>query len=117
MQTKYKEEKQKATLYLSPELHRKLKVYAAVQSKTMTDIAQEAIEFYLTHPDVVDQHGFGSAHRVYSCPECATAVVIRDANLVTMEPDSSVLSDKSVSVVSPVVSGSSVQGEGELVPC
>jgi hypothetical protein len=37
--------KQKVTLYIPPELHRKLKIKAAVESEPMSSIAERAIVF------------------------------------------------------------------------
>jgi hypothetical protein len=115
MQDKLKEEKQKVTLYLPQELHRRLKISAAVGSETMTDIAQRAIVFYLEHPDVVEQESvFGQTHRLYSCPECSSHVVLRDGELFSLHTASNVLGEGVPTEKSPVESAS--QGE-ELVPC
>ncbi len=118
MQDKSKEDKQKVTLYLPPELHRKLKITAAVDSGTMTDIAQRAIVFYLAHPEVVEQYeqAYGQAHRVFSCPECSTQVVFRDNEMVSLNPYPGLDLESSLCVDSDPV-GIDPQGEGELVPC
>jgi DNA-directed RNA polymerase subunit RPC12/RpoP len=73
------QDKQKVTLYLPPELHRQLKIRAAVDGEPMSSIAQRAIVFYLENPEVVDEMGshYGQTHRVYSCPECASSVFIK----------------------------------------
>ncbi|MGI0487145.1 hypothetical protein ACN4EK_17020 [Pantanalinema rosaneae CENA516] len=121
MQEKHREEKHKVTLYLPHELHRQLKIRAAVDSETMTDIAQRAIVFYLSHPEVVEQLSLhGQAHRVYSCPECHTHVVLRDGEMTSIGDQSNVLIEESLAVekVSRVGSvNADSQGEGELVPC
>lgn len=118
MQDKLKEDKQKVTLYLPQELHRQLKIRAAVDSETMTDIAQRAIVFYLSHPELVEQYseGYGQSHRVYSCPECSTSVVLREGEMVSAQARSGVLLDDSFAVEKQPVSVDS-QGEEELVPC
>lgn len=115
------QDKQKVTLYLPPELHRQLKVKAALDSETMTNIAQRAIVFYLSHSEVVDQYEeHGQTHRIYNCPDCASPVVLRDGDLVSLRKQVGVLVEESVPLgkvqqVSPVSADS--QGEGELVPC
>jgi hypothetical protein len=80
------QEKHKVTLYLSSDLHRQLKIKAAVASEAMSDIAQRAIDFYLTHSDIVERvdEAHGRTHQLYSCPECLSAVVIREGELVSL---------------------------------
>ncbi|HEY9616455.1 MAG TPA: hypothetical protein V6C64_06430 [Microcoleaceae cyanobacterium] len=118
MQEKHREEKNKVTLYLPPELHRQLKIRAAVDSETMTDIAQRAIVFYLSHPEVVEQVSIhGQAHRVYSCPECHTHVVLRDGEMASIGNQSNVLIEESLAVSRVGSVNADSQGEGELVPC
>ncbi|MGC9525372.1 MAG: hypothetical protein ACP5D7_07520 [Limnospira sp.] len=113
--------KQKVTLYLPPSLHRKLKIKAAVESEPMSALAEKALVFYLTHPEVVDELEalHGHTHRVYACPECTTSVVIEEGELVSVKNQPSVLPDEELPV-QPVreVSPSTAQpGEEELVPC
>jgi hypothetical protein len=97
-------------------------VRAALDSETMTDIAQKAIGFYLSHPEVVEHYeeGHGQTHRVYSCPDCSSAVVMRDGEMVSLRKQSGVLVEEGI----PIGGASQVdsinadsQGEGELVPC
>lgn len=118
MQDKFKEDKQKVTLYLPQDLHRQLKIKAAVDSETMTDIAQRAIFFYLSHPDLIEQYseGYGHSHRVYNCPECATSVVFREGEMVSLQSGSDVLLEENLVDRSKSLNVAS-QGEGELVPC
>jgi hypothetical protein len=115
------QDKQKVTLYLPPELHRQLKIRAAVDSETMTEIAQKAIIFYLSHPEVVENHeSHGQTHRVYTCPDCTSPVVVRDGEIVSLRGQSSVVAEESrsrdTSQKFDSVKADS-QGEGELVPC
>jgi hypothetical protein len=119
MQNKLKEDKQKVTLYLPQDLHRQLKIRAAVDSETMTNIAQKAIVFYLSHPDVVDQYevSYGEAHRVYSCPECSTNVVLQEGEMVALNAQKTLLLEDSLTVEKSQAIGGGSQGEGELVPC
>jgi hypothetical protein len=115
------QDKQKVTLYLPPELHRQLKIRAAVDSEPMSAIAEKAIVFYMAHPEVVDEveASYGKTHRVYSCPECSTSVVLRDGEMVSLKSQPGVLADEGLSVerVSKVNSSSTQEGEEELVPC
>jgi hypothetical protein len=97
------QDKQKVTLYLPPELHRELKIKAAVEVDPMSTIAERAIAFYLHHSDIVDEvesSHIGSAHQVYSCPECASSVILRAKELVVLSQQSSVAVEESISVSS-----------------
>ena len=116
--------KQKVTLYLSPELHKRLNVRSAVDSEPMSDLAERALGFYLANSELVDesQVSYGGTHRVYSCPTCDSPLLIRDHELVALgnqpgvvpsEPISSIeetIEEKQESEVCP-------QNEEELVPC
>ena len=119
MQDKLKEDKQKVTLYLPQDLHRQLKIKAAVDSDTMTEIAQRAIVFYLSHPDLVDQYGegYGHSHRVYNCPECSTSLVLREGEMMSLQDNSGVLLDDALAVEAPKPLGVDSQSESELIPC
>ncbi|NJN32496.1 MAG: hypothetical protein HC824_20280 [Synechococcales cyanobacterium RM1_1_8] len=94
------QEKQKVTLYLPPEMHRKMKIRGAVDGSAISAIAQRAIEFYLTHPDIVDgtEPAIGRTHQVYSCPECDTSVVLRDDVLVSLRQQPGVLLEEAESI-------------------
>lgn len=107
--------KQKVTLYLSPELHRRLKIKAAVDSEPMSELAERALVFYLTHPEVVDEveAAYGQTHRVYACPECATSVVIRNEEIVALGNQAGVKEERTVEVPQPELAK---HGE-QLVPC
>jgi hypothetical protein len=116
------QDKQKVTLYLPQETHRQLKIHAAVASETMTEIAQKAIEFYLSYPEVVDRQEqlCGLVHQVYSCPDCSTSLVIRDGELRSVgEQSSSSVVDESLSIGAVAVGSVAAppQGEEQLVPC
>lgn len=113
------QDKQKVTLYLPPELHRQLKIRAAVDAEPMSAIAERAIVFYLAHPEVVDEveAAYGQTHRVYACPDCASSVVLRDGDLVSLKGQPSILADQELSVKPDVHPGTSQPGEEELVPC
>jgi hypothetical protein len=117
------QDKQKVTLYLPPELHRQLKIRAALDSETMTDIAQRAIVFYLSHSELVDgyeESGHGQTHRVYTCPDCASPSVLKDDTMISLRSKSSAVIEERVPVSKVQVGASATaesQGEGELVPC
>lgn len=100
------QDKQKVTLYLPPELHRKLKIQAAMSSEAMSILAERALNFYLTYPEVVEQQeeAHGQTHRIYDCPSCTTPVVIRNGELTALG-QSSVLQDElsTVSIEEKVV--------------
>jgi hypothetical protein len=95
------QDKQKVTLYLPPELHRELKIKAAVETEPMSAIAERALAFYLHHSDVVDEVEAAvsvSTHQVYSCPECTSSVVLRSNELVTLKRQPGLLSDEGLQV-------------------
>ncbi len=109
--------KQKVTLYLSPELHRQLKIRAAIDSEPMSELAARAIVFYLTHPEMVDEVEAvqGRNHRVYGCPECTTPVVLRDGEIVSLSSQPGVIAEEKLPIEQ--VQEVKPEGEEELVPC
>lgn len=113
------QDKQKVTLYLPPELHRRLKIRSAVDSEPMSALAEKAIVFYLAHPEVVEEveAAYGNTHRVYNCPECTAGVVMREGELVSLKNQPGVLAEEGLPVERVKVSSSPEQGEQELVPC
>jgi hypothetical protein len=86
----------KVTLYLPPELHRRLKIRSAIDAESMSALVEKAIVFYLENPEVVDEveTSYGKTHVVYNCPECTSSVVLQDGNLVSRASGASVLSDE-----------------------
>jgi hypothetical protein len=125
------QDKQKVTLYLPPDLHRQLKIRAAVDAEAMSLLAERAIDFYLTHPDAVEQaNGLGQTHQIHSCPACQTAVVLRNGEMTALGRQPTVLSesleldkldfdklDLERVGVAMATDHSSRQDEEELVPC
>lgn len=110
----------KVTLYLPPDLHRQLKIRSAVEGEAMSAIAQRAIDFYLTHSEVVDglESAYGQVHRVHSCPSCETSVVVQDGELVALSRAAGAgVSDELAVEVQDIVSDTRQPDEGELVPC
>ncbi|MBD1868584.1 hypothetical protein H6F88_29730 [Oculatella sp. FACHB-28] len=114
------QDKHKVTLYLPPELHRQLKIRSAVDAEPMSAIAERAIVFYLTHSDVVDEveMSHGQVYQVYDCPECSSSVVLQEGKMISLKEQPSILVEEGLSpAIQGQRSGSSQQGEEELVPC
>lgn len=86
-------DKTQVTLYISPDVHKKLKITSAVTSVYMSTLAEKAIEFYLEHGDIIETSGYGHTHRLHQCPECHHPLVFREGNL-TKVPTASTI-DKS----------------------
>lgn len=98
------QDKQKVTLYLPPELHRELKIKAAVEAEPMSAIAERALSFYIQHPEVVEEieaSVLGTTHQIYSCPECASSVILRSSELISLKHQQSILSDDGIQVTVP----------------
>jgi hypothetical protein len=88
----------------------------------MTDIAQRAIAFYLSHSELVDGYegaAHGKAYQIYTCNECSSPSILRDGELVSLRTQAGALVEEKLPL--RVKSASSVsaeaQGEGSLVPC
>ena len=126
------QDKSKLTLYVPRELHRKLKIKAAVDGEAMSSIVERAIVFYLTHTHIVDEIetsagsvSHGQTHRVYNCPGCESSCVIREGELVSLAGHAGIVPDDNelVDRVSMAPSSESVAegfdrpGEESLVPC
>lgn len=115
------QDKQKVTLYLSPDLHRKLKIRAAVDAESMSALVERAVVFYLAHPELVDEveAAYGQTHQVYNCPECTSSVVVRDGELLSLQNQPTILeNDKELAAQSAQQMGSHPNQPGEeLVPC
>ncbi|MUG97941.1 hypothetical protein F7734_38800 [Scytonema sp. UIC 10036] len=107
--------KQKVTLYLSPELHRKLKIRSAVDSEPMSELAERALVFYLAHSELVDEASYGRSHRVYSCPSCESSLVIRDGELAALGKQPGIIGQERISIEE--MDETNQKGEEELVPC
>lgn len=97
--------KQKVTHYLSPELHRQLKIRAAVDATSMSTLFEKAIHFYLHHSDVVDEieaqefdplygQTTGKTYQVYSCPDCHSSFVIKDGQTVSLKNQPSFMTEE-----------------------
>ena len=109
----------KVTLYLPQDLHRQLKIRSAVDGEPMSTLAERALQFYLTHSEVVEEYSsHGTTYRTYNCPSCSDSVVMRGSELVSVE-DMAQSSDSGELHVgmTEVVSESSRPEEGQLVHC
>jgi hypothetical protein len=110
----------KVTLYLPPDLHRNLKIRSAVDGEAMSAIAERAIDFYLTHSDVVEglESAYGQSCKVHSCPACATSVVLREGELMQISKIAASHDADGLSVdVQEVVPDTRQPEESELVVC
>ncbi|MDJ0648809.1 MAG: hypothetical protein QNJ60_08890 [Xenococcaceae cyanobacterium MO_188.B19] len=112
--------KQKVTLYIPPELHRKLKIRAAIDTESMSALVQKAISFYLQYPEQVEQietSTQGNVHQVHICPECEAAVVMRDGEMISLKNQPGVIEEELPLPVKEGVAADQLHGEEELVPC
>lgn len=82
----------------------------------MSALAQQAILFFLSHPEVVDDFDLvsGHSHQVYSCPSCKTQAVIRDGEMVAVSPSSEANEGELVERVNASIEQPSEEG---LVTC
>jgi hypothetical protein len=117
------QDKHKVTLYLSQDLHRKLKIRSAVELEPMSAIAERALVFYLENPEVVDEVEslHGQVHRLYSCPSCASSLVIRNGEVSTVQEQLAVLVDdqpvKAEPAKAEVCATVDQLDEGKLITC
>ncbi|MDZ7962821.1 MAG: hypothetical protein RMY34_33975 [Aulosira sp. DedQUE10] len=112
--------KQKVTLYLSPELHRRLKIRSAVDSEPMSELAERALFFYLSNSELVEEieaSTYGRTHRVYSCPNCESSLVLRDGELITLGNQPTVIGQENLSIAEMDEDKTPQKDEEELVPC
>ncbi|MGV2829428.1 hypothetical protein [Myxosarcina sp. GI1(2024)] len=88
--------KQKVTLYIPPELHRKLKIKAAIDIESMSALVEKAIAFYLHHPEKVEEieSSYGKTHQIHFCPECDSALVMRDGEIASVSDRKGVISEE-----------------------
>jgi hypothetical protein len=112
------QEKQKVTLYLAPELHRKLKIKAAIDTESMSAMVEKALSFYLTHPERVEEveGSHKNTYQVHLCPECNAPLVVRDGNAVSLKTQPSII-DEELPLTVQVNPQTGKSGEEALVPC
>lgn len=115
--------KQKVTLYIPPELHKKLKIKAAVDVESMSALVEKAIAFYMQFPEKVEEieaSVHGKSHQVHLCPECDAPMVMRNGELVSLNERDNLIDDSiSLGVSSQTQNAESLEkpNEGELVSC
>ncbi|MGF1539628.1 MAG: hypothetical protein ACFCU5_04125 [Pleurocapsa sp.] len=113
--------KQKVTLYIPPELHRQLKIKAAIETESMSALVQKAITFYMRHPEKVEEieaSTYGKTHQVHFCPECDSAVILQEGKMVSLNQQASAIAEEiSLDVRTQVDKSDKGQGQEELVPC
>lgn len=116
--------KQKVTLYLPAELHRHLKIRAAVEMEPMSVLAEKALSFYLDHPELIEGV-YGDTHRVHHCPACTHPFILQAGQPRSLPDPSSpavILDDSETELVqadwsSPSDESSDNSKQDELVPC
>ena len=111
------QDKQKVTLYLPTAIHRQLKIKAALDAESMSALVEQAVSFYLAHPEVIEEteETHGQTHRVHICPECDGAVVLRDNQLVSLKQQPTVLLDEEIA--QDLQNARDTADDAELVPC
>lgn len=83
----------------------------------MSAVVEKAIAFYLQHPDKVEEverGGYGKTHQVHICPECESALLVKDGEMVSLKSQPSVIDEKFP--LEKVTQEANSKGE-RLVPC
>jgi hypothetical protein len=113
------QEKQKVTLYLPPTLHRQLKVKAAIEVDSMSALVEKAISFYLQHPEAVEEveASYGQTHQVHVCPECNSAMVIRDGKMISLKNQPSIVDEEFPIIGETKTHSNGTEGQEQLIPC
>jgi len=112
--------KQKVTFYISPELHKRLKIRSAVDSEPMSELAERALFFYLSNSEIVEEveaSAYGRTHRIHSCPTCETSLVLRDRELVALGNQPGLIGQDHPSSDEMEQLETHPKAEEELVPC
>jgi len=117
-------DKQKVTLYLPPDVHRNLKIKAAVGGESMSGLVEQAVVFYLNHSEVVEeveQQEHGQTYRLYECPQCESALMMKDGELSSLQAQPSLkteeLATEQVSQQVQAADSDQSQDQEQLVPC
>lgn len=112
--------KQKVTLYIPPELHRKLKIKAAIDIDSMSALVEKAIAFYMQYPEKVEEVEFsnqGKLHQVHFCPECKEPMVMRNGEMKSLANQDSLIGEDISLKVANKADSSNKPNEEELVSC
>jgi hypothetical protein len=86
----------------------------------MSDLAERALNFYLTNSELVEEieaSSHGRTHRIYSCPSCESSLVLRDSQLVNLGNQPGVIGQNHLSIDGREKDETLPLGEEELVPC
>ena len=111
--------KQKVTLYIPPDLHRKLKIRAAIDVESMSALVEKAVSFYIHHSDKVENVEAsvqGKTHQIHLCPECDAAMVMREGEMVSLRSQPGIVSEELPLTMRNVDASEESHGEN-LVPC
>ncbi len=111
--------KQKVTLYIPPELHKKLKIKAAIDTESMSALVERAIAFYMQYPDKIEEIealSQGKTHQVHFCPECEEPMVIRNGKVMSLNNQDAVVNDEIALKVTGKAKSAGESNE-ELVSC
>lgn len=115
------QDKQKITLYVSPSLHRQLKIRSAIDSESMSAVVEKAINFYLHNPEIVEEaqeNLYGKTHQVHICPECDAALVLKEGEMVSLKNQPSVIDEEfPLEIREKVNAQSKSQAQEKLVHC
>jgi plasmid stability protein len=108
--------KQKVTLYIPPELHRQLKIRAAIDTESMSAMVEKALAFYLQHPEKIEEieSSRQNTHQIHICPECDTVMSLRNGQMLSLKNQPTVIEEELPMKVREKVSS---QGEENLVTC
>jgi hypothetical protein len=112
--------KQKITLYIPPELHRQLKIKAAVDLESMSALVEQAIAFYMQFPEKVDEirsSAQGQTHQIHICPDCDSPMVMRDGAMVSLSSRAVMVGESIPLEVTNQETSSEKPNEEELVSC
>ncbi len=117
-------DKQKVTLYVPSDVHRNLKIKAAVSGESMSSLVEQAVVFYLNHSEVVEeaeQLEHGQTYRLYECPQCESALIMRDGELTSLQAQPSLkteeLATEQVNQQVQTADPDQSQDQEQLVPC
>lgn len=112
--------KQKVTLYIPPELHRKLKIKAALDTESMSALVEKAISFYMQYPEKVEEvesSSHGKTYQINFCPECKEPLVMRKGELTSLNSNDAFIADEISLNVASQSEDSGESSEEELVSC
>jgi hypothetical protein len=112
--------KQKITLYIPPELHRQLKIKAAVDLESMSALVEQAIAFYMQFPEKVDEirsSAQGQTHQIHLCPDCDSPMIMRDGAMVSLSSQAVTVGESIPLEVANQETSSQKPNEEELVSC